>query len=104
MGKEFDKLVRDKIPEVIREDGQEPKVHHVDGVAYADRLVEKLVEEVTEYRQSRETEELADILEVVHAIRNQHGLTNTELQQIRAQKAADHGRFADGVVLDRVEE
>lgn len=104
MTEEFDKLVRDKIPDVIREDGKEPTVHCVDGEEYADRLVEKLAEEGAEYRDSRDPEELADLLEVVHAIRKHHGLTNAELEQIRARKAANRGRFTDGVVLDRVEE
>lgn len=103
MTEEFDKLVRDKIPEVIKENGEEPTIYVADGDEYADRLVEKLNEEVAEYRESRETNELADILEVVHAIRRQHGLTEEELQEIRAQKANDCGRFEEGIILKRVE-
>jgi predicted house-cleaning noncanonical NTP pyrophosphatase (MazG superfamily) len=103
MAEEFDKLVRDKIPEVIKENGEEPTIYVADGDEYPDRLVEKLTEEVAEYRESRETDEVADILEVVHAIRRQHGLTEEELQEIRAEKANDRGRFEEGIILKRVE-
>lgn len=104
MAHEFDKLVRDKIPEVIEANEETPTVHLAEGEEYSNRLVEKLDEEVAEYRESREIEELADVLEVVHAIRKDRGLTNEELQEARAQKAEQRGRFDEGVVLERVEE
>lgn len=54
---EYDKLVRDRVPEVIRENGEEPAVHAVEGDAYRERLREKLVEEsggtAPEYRAGR---------------------------------------------------
>ncbi|WP_248648675.1 nucleoside triphosphate pyrophosphohydrolase [Halorubrum ezzemoulense] len=98
-----DKLVRDNIPAVIEENGEEPTIHVADEVEYADRLVEKLEEEVIEYRESRDLDELADILEVVHAIRTERGLTVEELREIRTRKAEQRGRFDDGIVLECVE-
>ncbi|ELZ09885.1 hypothetical protein A6E15_01290 [Natrinema saccharevitans] len=103
MGREFDKLVRDEIPVVIKQNGEKPVTSRVTGEDYSDRLVEKLEEEVDEYRESRSLEELADILEVVHAIRKRKGVSVDELNEKRAQKAEQRGRFDEGVVLERVE-
>lgn len=103
MAEEFDKLVRDGIPQVIEANGEEPTIHLADGEEYSERLAEKLAEEVTEYLETREVSELADILEVVHAIREDRGVPLEELQEMRARKAEDRGRFEDGVVLERVE-
>lgn len=104
MAREFDKLVRDKIPDVIEAKGEDPTIHVVDGEEYSDRLVEKLYEEVREYRESRDIEELADVLEVVHAIRKDRGVSVDELAKIRVRKAEQRGRFDEGIVLERVEE
>ncbi|AHG00361.1 hypothetical protein HALLA_17720 [Halostagnicola larsenii XH-48] len=103
MGREFDKLVRDEIPAVIKQNGEEPVTSRVTGEDYSERLVEKLEEEVVEYRESRCLEELADILEVVHAIRKRKGVSVDELNEKRAQKAEQRGRFDEGIVLERVE-
>lgn len=102
MPREFDKLGRDKIPDVIEEKGEEPTIHIADD-EYSDRLIEKMEEEVTEYRESGELDELADVLEVVHAIRKDRGIAREEFQEIRARKAEQRGRFDDRIVLDRVE-
>ena len=104
MTREYDKLVRDRIPEVVREDGETPVVHEVDGEAYRDRLAAKLVEEAEEYAESRNVEELADVLEVVDALENALDIEDGELVQRQAEKASKRGRFEDGVVLERVEE
>ena len=103
MAREFDKLVRDHIPAIIEENCEEPTTHVVAGEEYADRLVEKLAEEVAEFQEHREIDELVDILEVVHAIREVRGLTPKELEERRARKADTRGRFSRGIVLERVE-
>ncbi|MEF8916027.1 nucleoside triphosphate pyrophosphohydrolase [Natronomonas sp.] len=104
MPREHDKLVRDDIPEIIEQNGETPTFRTVDGDAYEQYLLDKLQEEVDEYVEDRDIEELADILEVVHAIREFEGLSENELDAIRERKAENHGRFADGIVLERVEE
>ncbi|WP_276273780.1 nucleoside triphosphate pyrophosphohydrolase [Haloarcula litorea] len=104
MPREYDKLVRDRIPEVIEADGETPVCHEVAGEAYDERLAAKLVEEAAEYRESRATEALADVLEVVDAIRDARNIGDGELQAIRERKADERGRFEDGVALERVEE
>ena len=103
MAEEFDKLVRDGIPQIIEADGAEPTTHVAGDDEYSERLVEKLEEEVAEYRESGEIEELADVLEVVHAIRKDAGADVETLRRERARKADERGRFDEGIVLERVE-
>jgi predicted house-cleaning noncanonical NTP pyrophosphatase (MazG superfamily) len=104
MTREYDKLVRDRTPEVVRENGETPVVHEVDGEEYRDRLAAKLLEEAQEYAASREVAELADVLEVVDAIRETADVEDGEIARLQAEKAAERGGFDEGVVLERVEE
>ncbi|MFC5972607.1 hypothetical protein ACFPYI_14815 [Halomarina salina] len=103
MADEYDKLVRDDIPEIIEANGERPVVHHVEGEEYTQRLLDKLDEEVGEYRSDQTVEELADVLEVVHALCETHGVDWSELQHQREQKADRRGHFKNGVMLERVE-
>jgi len=102
MAREFDKLVRDDIPEIIEADGEIPETHVAEGEEYTERLVDKLAEEVEEYRERRDPAELADVLEVIHAIRRDDGLSAEELEQLRETKARERGRFEEGLVLEAV--
>jgi predicted house-cleaning noncanonical NTP pyrophosphatase (MazG superfamily) len=101
--REYDKLVRDDIPAVIEADGETPVTHVVEGEEYERRLFAKLDEETAELREDPSADELADVLEVVDALRAHLGVDEDELRRIRAEKAAERGRFEEGVVLDRVE-
>lgn len=102
MAQKYDKLVRDDIPQIIEENGETPVTHVSDNTEYERRLLDKLDEEVTEYREDRELQELADILEVIHALRKHHGVSGEELKQLRESKADERGRFEDRIVLERV--
>lgn len=103
MSTEYDKLVRDDIPEIIEANGETPVTHVADDAEYERRLLDKLDEEVQEYREDKELQELGDILEVVHALRQHHGVSREELEQLRESKADERGRFDEGIVLERVE-
>lgn len=103
MTREYDKLVRDRIPEIIEADGETPITHRADDTEYAGRLAEKLVEEATGYREDREPAELADLLAVVHAICDQQGISRDRLTELRREKAAERGGFEERIVLEAVE-
>jgi predicted house-cleaning noncanonical NTP pyrophosphatase (MazG superfamily) len=103
MPEEYDKLVRDRIPELIRADHEVPVTETVEDDEYRHRLREKLDEEVAEYHESGETAELADVLEVVDALAALDDVTPEELETIRREKRAERGGFDEGVVLKRVE-
>jgi predicted house-cleaning noncanonical NTP pyrophosphatase (MazG superfamily) len=93
------KLVRDKIPQIIRSKGQEPIVYVADADEYTARLRDKLTEEVAEFLASdNDPEELADILEVLYALAEQTGTDAQQLEKLRAVKAEERGGFADRVI------
>ena len=94
------KLVRDRIPEIIRAEGQEPAVHTAGPAEYATRLRDKLGEEVAEFLASEgDPVELADILEVVYALAADGGTGRDELEALRAGKAKRYGAFRQRLVL-----
>jgi predicted house-cleaning noncanonical NTP pyrophosphatase (MazG superfamily) len=96
------KLVRDKIPQIIRSKGQEPIIYTADTEEYGIRLRDKLREEVEEYLASdNDREELADILEVLYALARQAGTDQHELEKLRAAKAEKRGGFADRIIWFR---
>jgi predicted house-cleaning noncanonical NTP pyrophosphatase (MazG superfamily) len=93
------KLVRDKIPQIIRSRGQEPVIYTADIEEYSIRLRDKLREEVEEYLASDDDrEELADILEVLYALAKQAGTDQQQLEKLRAAKAEERGGFADRII------
>ncbi|MFB6182041.1 MAG: nucleoside triphosphate pyrophosphohydrolase [Candidatus Magasanikbacteria bacterium] len=64
----IDKLVRDKIPEIIKEDNKTPETHEADTEELWEKLKDKLEEETQEFVEDETPQELADILEVILAI------------------------------------
>jgi predicted house-cleaning noncanonical NTP pyrophosphatase (MazG superfamily) len=102
--KKYDKLVRDKIPEIIRSNGAEPVTRTLDEKEYLEELVKKLKEEVTEFDEDRSLEELADIKEVLIAIRIALGIKSNDLEQARRDKADKNGRFKKRIYLESVNE
>lgn len=100
--KSFYKLVRDRIPEIIEADGKTCVYETLSDEEYIRLLDQKLNEELAEYQESKSLEELADLLEVMQAVVRARGWTLDELEQVRADKAAERGRFAKKVLLKEV--
>jgi len=100
---EYDKLVRDRIPEIVRENGEQPVTHLAEDEEYRERLRAKLCEEAAEFHENGGPAELADVLEVLAAIREAEGIDRETVERLREEKADERGRFAEGVVLERVE-
>ncbi|MFI5729054.1 hypothetical protein ACIA49_02970 [Kribbella sp. NPDC051587] len=95
------KLVRDRIPEIIRSHGEDPTYYQADPAEYRNRLRAKLTEEVTEFLAATDEdapEELADVLEVVYALAATLNTTPDQLDKIRHQKATTNGAFTDRIV------
>ena len=102
--KEYYKLVRDNVPEIISRAGRKPHVNTLDDETYYLALRKKLQEEVDEFLSSNEDSELADILEVLEAIAVAKGTDIGAIRQIQVKKAETHGRFVDKLLLEKVEE
>lgn len=99
--KPFNKLVRDKIPQIIKDNGDKLVTHEADDTEYWEKLKAKLHEEVLEVlADTNVKEELADLLEVIHAISAFQGFTMDELEQTRLQKKAARGGFDQRIILD----
>ena len=102
MEKIYDKLVRDKIPEIIMKSGKTCLVEVLDNDKYVDLLDKKLFEEMLEYHQDKSVEELADIVEVIYAIAKSRGLSVEEFEKIRNIKADEKGGFDKKILLKSV--
>lgn len=98
----YNKLVRDKIPEIIRKNGQEPVTRVLDDAAFLAALDAKLQEEVGEYIESPSIEELADILEVLEAIVAVRKIPQAELRRKKNAKALKNGSFRERILLEKV--
>lgn len=101
---EFNKLVRDRIPEVIAAEGRRTVTRKVEGEELLVALHNKLSEEVAEFLTKPSEEELADIYEVLLAIAERHGFSWANVEQLRKEKAERRGVFQEGIILERTEE
>ena len=91
------KLVRDRIPDVIRASGREPEVTHVKGEMLRQALKDKLIEEALELKDTEDVEEeLADVLEVVDAIIGNYGIDRSKLAILQKEKHDRLGGFSCG--------
>lgn len=97
------KLVRDKIPDLIRAEGDIPEIEVLGKEDFAEKLAEKLLEECQEVNQAREkvekTEELADLLEVMTAIANLNKISMLEINRVRLKKREARGAFKERILL-----
>jgi predicted house-cleaning noncanonical NTP pyrophosphatase (MazG superfamily) len=99
----YSKLVRDKIPEIIKANGSRPITRILDDKEYLKELIEKVREETAEFEAEPSLEELADIQEVLMALLKTLGSNRKDLEKVRAAKAAERGGFAKKIFLEGVE-
>ena len=96
----YNKLVRDRIPEIIKNKGGAPITHIADDAEYWQKLKEKLQEEVDEFKEAETIEEMADILEVIDAICDFKKFDGEELEKVKSKKAEERGKFRDKIILE----
>lgn len=95
----YNKLVRDKIPEIIEMNGGKAHIRQLSDGEFRDFLEAKLDEEVGEFHRDKNTEELADILEVVYALASSMGCNRDELHEIYWNKHNARGGFEQRILL-----
>lgn len=104
MSRQYHKLVRDRIPQIIESTGKTCRTEVLDDETYLRFLDKKLEEELAEYQDSKSLEELADLLEVMEAVVAARDYTWEQLQEIKAEKKAARGGFAEKILLLEVSE
>ena len=98
------KLVRDNIPEIIEKSGKHAITETLSDKDYEIFLERKLDEEVNEYHESKDLEELADILEIIIALAKVKGCNFSDLVDLQTQKAEEKGGFSKKILLISVTE
>lgn len=100
----YNKLVRDRIPEIIERSGKACRVKTLSDEDYLRMVDAKLDEELAEYHKDQNIEELADIMEVIYAAAIARGYSIEQLEQVRAEKAEKRGGFQKKILLVEVVE
>lgn len=100
----YNKLVRDRIPEIVRNQGKNCVCRTLSEQEYIEFLDAKLNEELAEYQESKSLEELADLLEVIRSVVVARGSSMEEVERIREEKASRRGGFAERILLLEVAE
>ena len=95
----YEKAIRDKIPQIIQSSGKNCNVKKLDNSEFLVELEKKLSEELAEYQESKNVEELADILEVIYRISELKGTNPDALDEIRREKAEKRGKFDENLFL-----
>lgn len=93
----YNKLVRDKIPEILDAKGVEYEKRVATSEEYKAELIKKLAEEIREFEEACSPEELADVIEVIEALRQLPEYS--EVETIRMQKKEERGGFKERIIL-----
>ncbi|OXM85804.1 nucleoside triphosphate pyrophosphohydrolase [Paenibacillus rigui] len=100
--KTYNKLIRDKIPQVMDSKGVTYSIRELDDQEYVEKLNEKLQEELDEYLmadQEDQVEELADLVELVYAILDNKCVSVEEFEKVRLKKREERGGFEKKLFL-----
>lgn len=100
----YNKIVRDKIPEVIQSSKKSCDVSYVTDKEAVAFLSKKIVEEAKEFEEAESKEELADLYEVLDAIMEKKGWRKSEIDRVRADKKKKKGAFKNNIILKNVNE
>ncbi|HWO78446.1 MAG TPA: nucleoside triphosphate pyrophosphohydrolase [Bacillus sp. (in: firmicutes)] len=104
----YNKLVRDRIPEIIKQSGSTFRTRILDDTEYIEELKSKVQEELKEYLETQSDkeaiDELVDLIEVINALANIHGASEEQLNKVRQHKAGKRGKFEKRIFLIDVED
>lgn len=101
--KHYNKLIRDGVPNFIAKDKQVARFYTMSDSDYETALQEKLYEEASEYFESKDATELADILEVVQALAEHQGLSFEDILFFKEEKRKRCGGFTNRLFLETIE-
>lgn len=102
------KLVRDRIPEIIEKSGKNFSTKILNSEEYIKELKKKGFEELEEYVNTNNDddgiEELADLLEIIHHLAEYHGSSIEKVEEVRKNKAEKRGGFKEKIFLIEVQD
>jgi len=98
------KAVRDRIPEIMQSSGKECAVKELSDPEFLVELENKLEEEVGEYLESKDLQELINLIEVIHRIAELRGFSKEALESLRSKKKQERGGFENNLLLDITDE
>jgi len=102
--KKYNKLIRDRVPEVLERKGIECSMRVADNNEYKEKLLEKLREEVNELIEDKNEEELADVLEVIDALFEGFGFSRQNVERLKEEKFLERGGFKKRLILEETRE
>lgn len=88
-----EKLVRDLIPQLIEEGGDEAITQVLSEDELRSALRDKLKTCIDDYLESEDTEELADMLEIIRTLVQFHAISYDELEELREKKLEEYGSY-----------
>jgi predicted house-cleaning noncanonical NTP pyrophosphatase (MazG superfamily) len=98
----YNKLVRDKIPEVIERTGKKVSSHIAGELEYKEELFKKVYEELEEFKENPSAEEMADIFEVLEGLIKAYNIEMNDVFDIKEEKVRERGAFDERIILERV--
>ena len=104
MKRTFNKLVRDNIPRLIRESGRKCTFQILNEEEYQDALIDKIVEEVEEFRVTGNEEELADLYEALECLVNLKNYEPMHIDYLKLMRREARGSYSERILLKEVEE
>lgn len=104
MKMKYNKLVRDRVPELIEESGRKQVSRTLNEDEYEQALMDKIVEEIEEYRVSNNEEEIADIYEVLDCLVKLKDYEPMHIDYLRLIKREARGSFQKRILLEEVED
>ncbi len=107
MRKIYNKLIRDKIPEIIKKDGKKYKIRILSDEEYKKELLKKIVEESQEFLKTNGnkeelTKEISDVLEIIDYLINVFGLNREEIKKVKLEKKKLRGGFNKKIFLEYI--
>lgn len=104
----YNKLIRDKIPEIIEKSGGIFKIHKLNKTEFKKELAKKILEEGKELCEAKSkadiSNELSDLLELIQTIARQYKISPEKLEGSRIEKYRKRGGFEKRLFLEYVEE
>ena len=104
MNRSYNKLVRDRIPQLIEESGRSYNSRTLNENEYFDALLDKIIEEVEEYRISHNEEEIADVYEVLECLVQLKEYEPMHIDYLQLIRREARGSFKDKILLIDVED